>query len=104
VAGAVGKLQTPLEHYTYRDVSDYVTRMDRYAKLAAQEMAGKGRRPLPGELVWRPCFTFFNLFFWRRGFLEGSQGYTLAVLGSQYNFLKYYYLRELSREGSPHGH
>ncbi len=104
VNGPVGKLHTPLEHYTYKDVSDYLKRMDRYARLAAREMAGKGRRPRSGELLWRPFFTFLNLFFVRRGFLEGSLGYTLAVLGSQYNFLKYYYLRELPPEGGPHGH
>jgi glycosyltransferase involved in cell wall biosynthesis len=104
VAGPVGKLRTPLEHYTYKDVSDYLKRMDRYARLAAGEMAGKGKRPYPGELVWRPFFTFLNLFFLRRGFLEGSQGYTLAVLGSQYNFLKYYYLRELTPEATTHDH
>jgi hypothetical protein len=96
VDGPVGRLQTPLEHYTYRGVSDYVQRMDRYARLAARELAKRGRRPYPGELLWRPFFTFLNLFLWRRGFLEGRQGYTLAVLGSWYNFLKYSYLRELN--------
>jgi glycosyltransferase involved in cell wall biosynthesis len=98
VTGPVGVLQTPLEHYTYASVSDYVTRMDRYARLAAMELAKQGRRPYPGELLWRPFFTFLNLYLVRRGFLEGTQGYTLAALQSMYNFLKYYYLRELARE------
>ncbi len=104
VKGPVGNLNTPLEHYTYKNVSDYVTRMDRYAHLAARELAQQGRRPLLGELVWRPFFTFLKLFFLRRGFLEGTQGYTLAVLGSQYNFLKYYYLRELLQEADCDAH
>jgi glycosyltransferase involved in cell wall biosynthesis len=98
VAGPVGTLKTPLEHYTYEGVSDYLARMDRYARLAARELAKAGRRPLPGELLWRPCLTFLKLFFFRRGFLEGQTGYTLSVLGSQYNFLKYYYLREIVQE------
>lgn len=104
VAGPVGNLKTPLEHYTYTDVADYVTRMDRYARLAAREMAKSGRRPYPGELVWRPFFTFLNLYFLRRGFLEGALGLTLAKLGSRYNFRKYYYLRELAREADAHVH
>ena len=65
--------------------------------LAAQELAKAGRRPLPGELFFRPFFSFFHLYFIRRGFLEGTPGYTLAVLMSMYKFLKYYYLRELAR-------
>jgi len=93
----VGTLTTPLEHYSYRSVSEYVARMDRYARLAAQELAKAGRRPFPGELFVRPCFSVLHLYFIRRGFLEGTSGYTLAVLMSMYKFLKYYYLRELTR-------
>ncbi len=98
VDGPVGVLKTPLDHYSYRSVSEYVTRMDRYARLAARELAKAGRRPYPGELLWRPFFTFLHLYLVRLGFLEGLDGYTLAVLMSQYRFLKYYYLREYTRD------
>jgi glycosyltransferase involved in cell wall biosynthesis len=104
VAGPVGTLTTPLEHYSYNSVSEYITRMDRYARLAAVELAKRGRRPYPGELVYHPLFTFLHLFCLRRGFLEGLTGYTLAVLMSMYKFLKYYYLRELVRGRDLHGH
>jgi len=103
VTGPTGVLTHPLEHYSYASVSEYVTRQDRYARLAAQEMVKAGRRPRPGDLVWRPFFTFLNLYLRRLGFLEGRTGYTLAVLSSLYNFLKYYYLRELSAEAN-HDH
>ncbi|MCK9376874.1 MAG: glycosyltransferase family 2 protein [Syntrophobacterales bacterium] len=97
VAGPVGTLKSPLEHYSYRSVGEYVSRMDRYARLAALELAKRGRRPFPGELFYRPFFTFLHLYFIRRGFLEGATGYDLAVLMSMYKFLKYYYLRELAQ-------
>jgi glycosyltransferase involved in cell wall biosynthesis len=104
VAEPVGTLKTPLEHYSYRSVSDYVARLDRYARLAAQELAKAGRRPCPGELFFRPLLAFFHLYFIRLGFLEGTPGYTLAVLMSMYKFLKYYYLRELARGRDLDGH
>ncbi|MBM4274539.1 MAG: glycosyltransferase family 2 protein [Deltaproteobacteria bacterium] len=98
VAGPVGNLKNPLDHYSYNSASEYLARNDRYARLAANEMAKNGRRPLPGDLVWRPFFTFLKLYFLRRGFLEGSLGFTLARLSSRYTFLKYYYLREFLQE------
>ena len=52
----------------------------------------------------RPFFSFLHLYFIRRGFLEGTPGYTLAVLMSMYKFLKYYYLRELTRGRDLDGH
>jgi len=98
VAGPVGFLKTPLDHYSYASVSDYLKRQDRYARLAAQEMLQEGRRPQPGELFWRPLSHFFKLYCLRLGFLEGRLGYTLSLLSSLYNFLKYYYLREFFQE------
>jgi glycosyltransferase involved in cell wall biosynthesis len=104
VVGPVGNLVTPLEHYSYTSVSQYVQRLDRYARLAARQMAKQGRRPYPLETAWRPCATFFKLFVLKAGFLEGRAGFALSVLGSMYNFLKYYYLGELSRGVELHGH
>ena len=98
VNGPVGFLQHPLDHYSYDSVSDYLARQDRYARLAAQEMLREGRRPRGGELFWRPFSHFLKLYVLRLGFLEGRLGYTLALLSSLYNFLKYYYLRELLHE------
>jgi glycosyltransferase involved in cell wall biosynthesis len=95
VNGPVGLLQHPLEHYSYNDLSEYAARQDRYARLAAREMRHAGRRPFPGELLWRPALTFFNLFVLKRGFLEGGLGLKLALQSSRYNYLKYHYLREL---------
>jgi glycosyltransferase involved in cell wall biosynthesis len=104
VTGPVGTLATPLEHYSYNSVGEYVSRMDRYARLAAVELAKNGKRPYPGELVYRPFFAFLHLYLLRRGFLEGTTGYTLAVLMSLYKFLKYYYLRELAHGRDLHVH
>ncbi|MDI6853303.1 MAG: glycosyltransferase family 2 protein [Deltaproteobacteria bacterium] len=103
VDGAVGVLHTPLEHYSYNSVSEYVTRMDRYARLAARELAKAGRRPFAGELLWRPAAAFVNRYIIKLGILEGLTGYTLAVLFAMYTFLKYYYLRQLLHEES-HAH
>jgi glycosyltransferase involved in cell wall biosynthesis len=95
IHGRVGTLQQPMLHFTYNSSSDFVLRLDRYSTLAAQELVRRGKRPLPGELVWRPLLTFLKLYVCKRGFLEGRDGYTLAFLYSTYNFLKYYKFREL---------
>jgi glycosyltransferase involved in cell wall biosynthesis len=100
VDGSVGALHTPLLHYSYQSVSEYIARNDRYARLAARELAKSGRRPCAGELLWRPAAAFLNRYFLKLGLLEGLTGYTLAVLFAMYTFLKYYYLRQLLNEES----
>ena len=103
VDGPVGTLQHPMLHYTYNSVSDFVLRMDRYSTLAARELVRRGKRPVPGELVWRPLLTFLKLYVLQKGFLAGRDGYTLAFLYSTYNFLKYYKFRELRQQTALEG-
>lgn len=98
ISGQVGTLKQPMLHYTYTSISDFVLRTDHYSTLAAQELLKQGKRPIFGELVWRPFLTFLKLYVLQKGFLEGRDGYTLAFLYSTYNFLKYYKFRELRQQ------
>ncbi len=97
VDGPVGNLRTPLDHYSYANLEEYAARQERYARLAALEMAKQGRRPWPLEPAWHPALTFLSLYFLKQGLREGLLGVKLAWQGSRYNFLKYHYLRELAR-------
>lgn len=97
--GPVGYLRNPLVHLTYRDVSDYLSRMDRYSTLAAEEMHARGKSSRVTDLVFRPPFTFFKMFILRRGFLEGTFGVMLSALYSCYTLAKYVKLWELESRG-----
>ena len=88
VSGKVGQLDAPLEHYTYRTISDYVRKMEVYSSLAAAQIR-KQRRPGAFSLLVKPLFTFFKMYVLRRGFLDGMHGLMLAWLYSYYTFLKY---------------
>lgn len=95
VQGKVGYLRNPLEHFTYRSLSDFIQRLDRYSTLAAREMKKEGRRFRYPDLFFRPPFTFIQMYLIRAGFLEGYFGFLLSVLYSFYTFVKYSKLKEL---------
>lgn len=88
VSGRVGQLHAPLEHYTYRSISDYIRKMEVYSSLAAKEIRKKGR-PGISSLIVRPFFTFLKMYVIRLGFLDGLHGLVLAILYGYYTFLKY---------------
>lgn len=89
VSGSTGYLTNPLKHYTYRSISDFVERMQRYSTLAAREIIKKSGRAGVLSLTLRPPATFIKMYFLRRGFLDGMHGLVLALLYSCYTFLKY---------------
>jgi glycosyltransferase involved in cell wall biosynthesis len=101
IEGRAGYLQNPMEHHTYRSLSDFLERMDRYSTLAAQEMAAQGRNFHLGDLLLRPPYTFFHMYLLRAGFLEGYHGFLLSSLYAFYTMAKYSKLRELQENDVP---
>jgi glycosyltransferase involved in cell wall biosynthesis len=84
VDGPVGRLTAPLLHESYRDVSDFLGRADRYSTLAAEEWVRRGSPFRPWQLVTAPLGRFLSMYVLHRGFLDGSRGFLLAVLYAYY--------------------
>ena len=103
VAGRVGHLRAPIDHYTYRTLSEYVARMDRYSALAAIELRNEGVTPGPLDLLARPMLTFLRMYMAKRGFADGVRGLVLAGCYASYTFFKYAKAWEAARasKGSP---
>jgi glycosyltransferase involved in cell wall biosynthesis len=97
--GSVGTLKGNLLHFTYKDIADYLIRMNRYSSLAALTMFKEGRRGYWYNLLLRPVATFFKMFVLRRGFADGWYGFVLSGLYAVYTFCKYAKLAELHRSG-----
>jgi len=95
VEGSIGHLKNPINHYTYNSISDFIKRMDLYTSLFAEDRYKKGKKAKWEQLIFRPPFTFFKMFFLQRGMLDGYYGFLLAILYSYYTFLKYAKLREM---------
>ncbi len=97
INGSTGYLKNPLEHYTYKDIADYLKRMERYSTLAAKELYKKGRRANILDIVFRPPATFIRMFLLQLGILDGIYGIILACLYSRYTFNKYSKLKSLGK-------
>jgi glycosyltransferase involved in cell wall biosynthesis len=88
VDGRIERLRGHLEHRSYRDIGDFLTRADRYATLAADEAVAQGRRVGVSALVLRPFGRFFGMYVVGRGFLDGWRGFLLASLYAYYVLIR----------------
>ena len=84
-----GFLKSPLEHYSYEDMSDYVDRQNRYSSLSAEQKSKNGIEATWIDLVSKPLLNFVKMYFLKQGFREGFLGFFLAISSSYYTFLKY---------------
>jgi glycosyltransferase involved in cell wall biosynthesis len=97
VQGPVGVLRAHLQHFSYRSISDHLTRIDRYSTLIADDKYRKGDRSSPLWAIYKSVSKFLLVYFWKAGFLDGQAGLVVAVLGGYYNFLKYIKLWEIRK-------
>ncbi len=94
----VSRINGDLLHFTYRDLSEHLRQMDKFASISAAEAFKKNRKTsVLLHLVLNPPFIFFKTYFLRLGFLDGYEGFLLAKNGAYYRFLKYAKLRALHR-------
>jgi hypothetical protein len=64
-------------------------KFNRYTTLAAEDLADGGKRSSYFDLLIRPPYLFFKMFFLRGGFLDGMHGFILSILSANYVFVKY---------------
>ena len=100
VDGEVGRLREPILHYSYRDLSDQVGRVQRFSDMARDSMIQKERNVYVSDLLVRPLLRFIRAYFLKQGFRDGFPGLIIAVVSSFHVFLKYAKLWEskLSQE------
>jgi glycosyltransferase involved in cell wall biosynthesis len=98
VNGSTGDLKYNLNHYTDPHLNHYFNKFNNYTSLAAEELELGKKTFRISDITLRPLLMFFKMYIVKRGFLDGIQGFILAVLSSLYVFTKYSKLWELKAQ------
>jgi glycosyltransferase involved in cell wall biosynthesis len=98
VEGKIGYLKNHLLHYTDPDINHYLSKLNHYTSLSAEELYKKGKKATMGDLLFRPPTVFFKMFIWKMGFLDGVYGLILAFFSSFHVFTKYAKLWHLQKD------
>jgi glycosyltransferase involved in cell wall biosynthesis len=102
--GNLETLQHDLVHHAYPTIESYIEHMDRYSTLGAQIIVSKGKtgRSWFGfyyNILMIPFFTFLWNYIFRRGFLDGREGFLLHFYHSTYTSWKYSKAWQTTRNG-----
>lgn len=85
----VVKLRGDLQHLTCRDLIVFQQKQLAYAAAWAQERHQRGKRCGLFSVFSHTLGAFVKTLLLRAGFLDGKQGWILAVVNAQYTFNKY---------------
>lgn len=93
----VETLKNFYHHLTYNNVSEFITKMQHYSDLFAQDRAGRVSSS-PFKAMSHALFTFFKSYILKKGFLDGSEGYLISSYNAHTAFYKYYKLYEANQD------
>jgi glycosyltransferase involved in cell wall biosynthesis len=88
-------------HYSFNTPEDLSWQNNRLSSIAAASYYAKGIRSNWYKMIIRPTWAFLNGYILRLGFLNGWDGFTIAVQTAHQVFMKYvklYRLQKLKRE------
>lgn len=78
-----------LLHYPYGSVREHIKQANYYSDISSREAYSKGKKASLSNIIIRPGWKFLRDYFIKRGFLDGIHGFTIAMISSHENFLKY---------------
>lgn len=96
----VEKLKGDLLHFTYKSVHHYLVKSAGYAQAWAEQRAAKGKKASIGQGILHALGCFVKMYIVKAGFLDGKQGFLLAILSAHSTFVKYADLWNRTREKS----
>lgn len=89
VEGKLGTLKNHYFHYNYWNISDQIQTIDRYSRIAVEDMVKMNKPFWLLNLLFRPPLRFFKDYILKRGFLDGIPGFIIAVSTFYYSFIKH---------------
>jgi glycosyltransferase involved in cell wall biosynthesis len=82
--GEVFQTQNCFLHYNYKDVDEYVSKIDSYSTLAAYKTKQISLKNIQLSMFARAIKDFFKRYIYKLGFLDGYHGLMLSYLQAIY--------------------
>jgi glycosyltransferase involved in cell wall biosynthesis len=98
--GQVARLENPMLHYSFMNYSQVLQKLDRYSTASAEQAFAKGKTSSPAKAVLHGVWAFIRTYLIRAGFLDGAQGFALAVSNGQGTYYRYMKLWHLNQEAN----
>lgn len=87
--GKVMRLANDLLHVPVIKLEDALSRMDRYSTAGAAMTVARGRRVGFSSGITHGLWSFFRTYVLRGGFLDGREGFLLAVANAEGTYYRY---------------
>ncbi len=98
VEGSIGTLAAPLMHEAIRDLAQAKRKAAAYSDAGAEMLYQRGKHASAWTAISHGGWAFIRTYFLRRGFLDGREGYLLAMLNAEGTYQRYLKLSQRHKQ------
>ena len=102
--GPIWNFQGLLMHDSFQNLDQVLHKLNQYSREGALNLQRKGKKSSLRKAIGHGLWAFFRTYVLQRGFLDGREGFILAVSnaeGTYYRYLKLMYLNESKASAAP---
>ena len=100
--GRVARLSEPLLHFPVAKLEDALSRMDRYSTAGAEALVASGKSVSFISGFAHGLYTFVRTYILRAGFLDGREGFLLAIANAEGTYYRYMKAWLMARAANAH--
>lgn len=90
-----------IHHYSVKDATECRNKAIQYASLSAMKYYESGKKSNFIKLYLASLFSFLRNYIFYKGFLDGREGWHIAINAAKQTWFKYHYLQILERTAIP---
>ncbi len=103
VDGQVGDASGVLMHEAFTELEEVLSKMNRYSSAGAQMLGKRGQDGSVVRAVAHGLWTFLRTYIFQAGFLDGREGFLLAVSNAEGTYYKYVKRMLMAKRGAERG-
>jgi len=89
VTGRIGYMKADVLHFSFRNLSDVIRKIDHYSDLGAEKLERQGKPHGLARALLRGLWAFFRIYVLKSGFLDGKAGFMIAFSNFQGTFYRH---------------
>ncbi|MBS0287605.1 MAG: glycosyltransferase family 2 protein [Proteobacteria bacterium] len=99
IDGNVGELENIIIHHPFHHLGAMIHKMNDYSNQSAKALFAKGKKSSLTKALSRSLWSFLRGYILKLGFLDGREGFLLAVSNAQGTYYRYLKLMYLTEQG-----
>ncbi|UWY26536.1 glycosyltransferase family 2 protein [Flavobacterium sp. TR2] len=93
-------LKVHIHHYAWDSFEQFISKKNLYSTWHAQQLYDQGKRVSGFKPVLNGTVSFVRCYFFKKGFLNGLDGFTFSMMQASFSYMKYAKLIKLQKNNN----